>query len=67
MRKIIGIVAAVGAVMAVAMLAEPIGQTWTGDGAFAQAKSKSSACFQNCRNVRNWPASQCRQFCKGRR
>jgi len=29
----------------------------------------SSACFQNCANVRRWPPAQCREFCarKGKR
>jgi hypothetical protein len=26
----------------------------------------SSACYQNCANVRRWPAAQCQQYCKGR-
>jgi hypothetical protein len=32
----------------------------------AVAQSRSSACLQNCVNVRRWPAAQCRQYCKGR-
>ena len=32
----------------------------------ALAQARSSACFQNCANVRRWPASQCRQYCKGK-
>ena len=26
----------------------------------------SSACFQNCANVRRWPAGQCREYCRGK-
>jgi hypothetical protein len=37
---------------------------WMG-GNVAQAQG-SSACFQNCTNVRRWPAEQCRQYCRGR-
>lgn len=62
MRRIVGIVVAVCAIMSVMMFSEPTVQTWIGDGAYAQ----SSACYQNCRNVRKWPAGQCRKFCKGR-
>jgi hypothetical protein len=41
-------------------------EQWAGTGkAFAQATG-SSACFQNCANVRKWPAQQCRQYCRGR-
>jgi hypothetical protein len=32
----------------------------------ALAQSRSSACFQNCANVRRWPASQCREYCRGK-
>ncbi|MBO0764353.1 MAG: hypothetical protein J2P50_07175 [Hyphomicrobiaceae bacterium] len=32
----------------------------------AIAQSRSSACFQNCANVRRWPASQCRAYCRGK-
>ena len=39
-------------------------EQWIGSSA-VQAQS-SSACFQNCANVRRWPAAQCQQYCKGR-
>ena len=26
----------------------------------------SSACFQNCANVRRWPAAQFAQYCRGK-
>lgn len=64
MKKVIGFAVAAGAVMAVAMFGEPAGQAWIGDGAYAQ--SRSSACYQNCRNVRKWPGAQCGRYCKGR-
>lgn len=62
MRTIVGIGVAVCAILSVMMLGEPTAQIWVGDGAFA----KSSACYQNCRNVRKWPAAQCRKLCRGR-
>ena len=34
---------------------------WLGSNV-AQAQG-SSACFQNCTNVRRWPAAQCRSYC----
>ena len=37
-------------------------EQWIGSNAVhAQG---SSACFQNCTNVRRWPAAQCRSYCK---
>jgi hypothetical protein len=30
------------------------------------AQAQSSACIQNCTNVRRWPVAQCREFCRGR-
>jgi hypothetical protein len=32
----------------------------------AVAQSRSSACYQNCTNVRRWPSAQCRAFCRGK-
>jgi len=64
MRKLLGIAVAAGAVVAVASLGKPAGQTAFGDAAYAQ--SKSSACYQDCRRVRKWPAEQCRRHCRGR-
>jgi hypothetical protein len=26
----------------------------------------SSACYQNCTNVRRWPSAQCAQYCRGK-
>jgi hypothetical protein len=37
---------------------------WMGSN-LVQAQG-SSACFQNCTNVRNWPAAQCRSYCRGK-
>lgn len=46
-------------------LADTTLEQWAGSN-LAVAQSRSSACFQNCTNVRRWPASQCRQFCRGK-
>jgi hypothetical protein len=62
MKKIVGIGVTVCAILSITMFSEPAVQAWNGDGAYAQ----SSACYQNCRNVRKWPPEQCRRFCKGR-
>lgn len=40
-----------------------VGPWLGGNVALAQG---SSACFQNCANVRRWPADQCRAYCRGR-
>jgi hypothetical protein len=42
-----------------------VGQ-WAGTNLAVAQSRGSSACFQNCTNVRRWPAGQCREFCKGR-
>jgi hypothetical protein len=34
-----------------------------GSAAIAQG---SSACIQNCANVRRWPVEQCRTYCRGK-
>jgi hypothetical protein len=62
MKTIVGIGVAVFALVSILMVGEPTVQAWIGNGAYAQ----SSACYQNCRNVRKWPAAQCRRHCKGR-
>jgi hypothetical protein len=37
---------------------------WAGSGlVLAQG---SNACYQNCANVRRWPAAQCAQYCRGK-
>jgi hypothetical protein len=38
---------------------------WT-DGNIVMAQTTSSACYQNCTNIRHWPAAQCAQYCKGK-
>jgi hypothetical protein len=40
-------------------------EQWVG-GNRVQAQAASSACFQNCANVRRWPAAQCQAYCKGK-
>jgi hypothetical protein len=49
---------------AVALVDLPVQQSANTGQALAQ--SRSSACFQNCANVRRWPAAQCRQYCRGK-
>jgi hypothetical protein len=44
-------------------LADTAVEQWAGSN-LALAQARSSACFQNCANVRRWPAAQCRQYCK---
>jgi hypothetical protein len=46
-------------------LADTAAEQWAGSN-LAIAQSRSSACFQNCANVRRWPASQCREYCRGK-
>jgi hypothetical protein len=36
-------------------------EQWAGGNA---ALAQSSACLQNCARVRDWPISQCREFCR---
>ena len=64
MKSLLAIVALAGAIAVAGTAAEQ----WAGsDVAIAQARGgKSSACFQNCANVRRWPAAQCREYCKGK-
>jgi len=62
MKTLLAIVALAAAVV----LADTAAEQWAGSNlAIAQGRS-SSACYQNCTNVRRWPASQCRQYCKGK-
>jgi hypothetical protein len=61
MKTLLAIIALAGAFA----LADTAAEQWSGSN-LAMAQSRSSACFQNCTNVRKWPAAQCRQFCKGR-
>ena len=60
MKTLLSIVALAGAIAIVDTAVEQ----WAGSNlAFAQ---RSSACFQNCTNVRRWPAAQCESYCRGK-
>jgi hypothetical protein len=61
MRTLLVVVALAGAFV----LTDAAVQQGAGS-ALAIAQSGSSACFQNCTNVRQWPAQQCRRYCRGR-
>jgi hypothetical protein len=60
MKTLLGVLAVAGALT----LGGAATEQWMGSSlAIAQG---SSACFQNCANVRRWPASQCAQYCRGK-
>jgi hypothetical protein len=60
MKTFLSIVALAGAIA----IADTAVEQWAGSNrAFAQ---RSSACFQNCTNVRRWPAAQCARYCRGK-
>jgi hypothetical protein len=60
MKTLLSICALAGALM----LGDAATERWAGGSlAFAQG---SSACYQNCTNVRRWPAAQCAQYCRGK-
>jgi hypothetical protein len=61
MKTLLAIIAIAGAIV----LADTAAEQWAGSN-LAMAQGRSSACFQNCANVRRWPAAQCRQYCKGK-
>jgi hypothetical protein len=61
MKSLLAIVALAGAIA----LADTAVEQWAGSN-LAVAQGRSSACFQNCANVRRWPAAQCRQYCRGK-
>jgi hypothetical protein len=61
MKTLFGICALAGAVM----LGDTAAERWMGSN-LVLAQSTSSACYQNCTNVRRWPAAQCAQYCKGK-
>jgi hypothetical protein len=61
MKTLLTVIALAGAFA----LADTAAQQWAGSN-LAIAQSGSSACFQNCTNVRKWPAAQCREYCKGK-
>jgi hypothetical protein len=60
MKMLLGAIALAAAFTVADMAAGP----WTGDNV-AQAQT-SSACIQNCTNVRRWPTAQCREYCRGK-
>jgi hypothetical protein len=60
MKTLLSICALAGALM----LGDAAAERWTQSN-LVQAQS-SSACYQNCTNVRRWPAAQCAQYCKGK-
>jgi hypothetical protein len=60
MKTLLSILAVAGALT----LGGTATEHWMGSSlAIAQG---SSACFQNCTNVRRWPAAQCAQYCRGK-
>jgi hypothetical protein len=61
MKTLLSIVALAGVIA----LADTAVEQWAGSN-LAVAQGRSSACFQNCANVRRWPAAQCRQYCRGK-
>ena len=61
MKTLLSIVALAGAIA----IADTAAEQWAGSNQ-AVAQSRSSACYQNCTNVRRWPAAQCAQYCKGK-
>jgi hypothetical protein len=61
MKMLVTIVVLAGAIA----LADTAVEQWASSN-LAVAQSRSSACFQNCANVRRWPASQCREYCRGK-
>jgi hypothetical protein len=62
MKTLLTIVALAGALVT----ADTAVEQWAGANSATAQSRRSSACVQNCMNVRNWPAAQCRQYCKGK-
>ncbi len=62
MKTLLAILALAGAIAVTDTIAEQLAGA---NSATAQSR-RSGACIQNCMNVRNWPAAQCRQYCKGK-
>jgi hypothetical protein len=58
------LIAAALAAGAVALAGTPVAP-WAGSSV-AVAQTRSSACYQNCTNVRRWPSAQCRAYCRGK-
>jgi hypothetical protein len=61
MKTLLSICALAGALM----LGDAAAERWAGSN-LVLAQGGSSACYQNCANVRRWPAAQCAQYCKGK-
>jgi hypothetical protein len=61
MKTLLSICTLAGALMAVDAATERMAGS-----NLVLAQATSSACFQNCANVRRWPAQQCAQYCKGK-
>jgi hypothetical protein len=61
MKTLLTMLAVAGAIA----LGGTAAEQWAGTN-MAIAQAQSSACYQNCRNVRHWPAAQCQQYCRGR-
>jgi hypothetical protein len=61
MKTLLSICALAGAFM----LGDAAVERWA-DNNLVLAQSSSSACYQNCTNVRRWPAAQCAQLCRGK-
>jgi hypothetical protein len=60
MKALLGILAVAGALT----LGGAATEQWIGSSlAIAQG---GGACYQNCTNVRRWPAAQCAQYCRGK-
>jgi hypothetical protein len=54
---------AIATLAAAMVLGDAAVVSWTGDGVRAQG---SSACYQTCVRQYNWPAEQCRRYCRGK-
>ncbi|MBO0766309.1 MAG: hypothetical protein J2P50_17205 [Hyphomicrobiaceae bacterium] len=61
MKTLLSILALAG----VFTLSSAAAERWAG-ATSVQAQAASSACFQNCANVRRWPAAQCEAYCRGK-
>jgi hypothetical protein len=62
MKTLLTVVALAGAITLADTAAEP----WAGSSLAVAQSGSSNACYQNCVNVRRWPAAQCRQLCRER-
>jgi hypothetical protein len=62
MKTLLGICALAGALM----IGDTAAERWAGTNLVMAQSGGSSACFQNCTNVRRWPAAQCSEYCRGK-